>query len=1804
MSIRGNGIAINGGLGIDLANITGGAARGDGVTANDCQDTDTGANGLQNFPDLFAPVATENGGISVGTQLRSSPSQPYTVDYYYSNQTDPTDYGEGANYIGSANVVTDGNGFAGFTFVSPGPVDPAKPITATATDAAGNTSEFSCYAGHCTSGTLQDAIRNAPALSCVEPIIVNIDTDEPDANTADGVCDTDTNISGLQCSLRAAIQEANARPGYNIVDFAIPGAGIHTISPATDLPAITGAALIDGTTQTGWAGSPVIEVRGDIGSAQTGIKIQTNNSKIYGLAINRFTQAGIQIIGNDSAIERCYIGIDPDGLTMDPVHPQLSGIVLQNTSSQNNVIGADFSNGGNVIGNSQSGILLSGSGVKNNVVKNNLIGTDINGAAALPNGIGITLAAGTNGNQIGGTLDEDTNVISGNSDAGIDITAAAQQNRVSGNLIGTNSAGSGPLPNAIGIAILSNAANNTIGGTAAERNIISGQNVNNQGAGIVFNSGAGQNTVAGNYIGTNKAGDAAIGNFWGISVLNTSQNVSGTLNAPNIISGNEIGVVLGSDTNQAVNNVTVSYNRIGTNPTGTSPLPNNRGVVVYGGVTNSALKNNLISGNTQQGVLFGGIGGGPNNNTVTDNKIGTNAEGSDAVPNRIGILAAFGADDNTFTRNLISGNTEVGIQFGGGSLSAPDQADLKRLFGDRPMGSFDPTENNSVQANKIGTDQAGTGSIPNGNAGIFISVDANNNLIGGQKSSFQGNVISGNNAGFGYGVGVGTFFGDFSQSDYPTGNKIQGNRIGIASSSYSALPNIVGIKVRTANSTLIGADPDTCTPANSCDPANYTNIIGGNMQQGIQFEGADATNNRVVSNFVGVAPDGTAIGNGGDGISLDRAPDNTIQGSTIGGNGGNGIMVEGDPPTPEQLLKPVRKQSPTLFDKKMIANLVGVFRQNAGAFSAVPNALAGINLHNASNVLIGGPLGDIQKNFIGGNMGPGILIEGQNATGNKINNSLIGTDENGSTGLGNGGDGVKLMDAPNNTIGEAIGSGMENTISGNAGNGVAIEGQSAEFNEIYGNAIGVANQAGQTIRLGNQLNGVSIVNSGHSFIGSVGQNLGNVISGNLKNGIIIRGVLASANQILHNSVGAYPNYVDPIGNSLHGIVLSQGANNTIVGGDDPNGANTITGNGGDGVWIVDDDEDQRPFQPTGSSPYSDLVRNNNIFGNTGLGIDIGDPGVLPNDTGDSDGGPNRGQNYPEISKVFIDGDDNVFVTYRLDTDPLFADYGSQGIRIDVYLSDQAGQGQRSLGIDLWTTDDQANGDPKTFDLGNANDLGITPADRLTATATDANNNTSEFFPVDIQTPTPTPSPTCPDVTTPVMTSKTGVTGVPVIIPVNTTDLSGLGVISADITFNYDPAVLSPLPANISVTAGSTSPGAEIHYNTPADGTVVISAINPTGFTGAGTVVDLHMKVIGPIGSISPLTLTNFRYNGGTVCSTPSGGILTVVSGTTTGRVSFENQRYPAPSGSPTPTPLPVPDTKVEAVKTQDLTSFFDLTNSNGIYSLSAFESGTYTVTPSKTPMSYLASNGIYADDPSLVAQYVVGLATLNSVQQRAADVSGLHSLSSFDAALIAQWVVGIQNPINQTGQWKFTPASTTPDTTLDNVQNYTALLMGDVNGDWTPPMMRPDSSIVPDTRNAVRVSIPNTKAAQQSLVILPLSMSDLRGRGIDSYQFDIEYDPAVLEPANVAADLTGTNNEGFFIAAHSPSPGLLKVVIYGTIPVTTDGVFVNLRFIARGAVGSTSPFSIRRFRINDGTISTLISSGLVLVTKASPSLTQ
>lgn len=133
-AIQGNSIRNNVALGIDL-----GAT---GVTANDPGDGDTGANNLQNYPILTAALTRTTGTTITGT-LNSTANSTFTVELFNNAACDPSGNGEGEAFLARTSVTTNAAGLANFSVATATPLLAGRLITATATDASGNTSEFS-----------------------------------------------------------------------------------------------------------------------------------------------------------------------------------------------------------------------------------------------------------------------------------------------------------------------------------------------------------------------------------------------------------------------------------------------------------------------------------------------------------------------------------------------------------------------------------------------------------------------------------------------------------------------------------------------------------------------------------------------------------------------------------------------------------------------------------------------------------------------------------------------------------------------------------------------------------------------------------------------------------------------------------------------------------------------------------------------------------------------------------------------------------------------------------------------------------------------------------------------------------------------------------------------------------------------------------------------------------------------------------------------------------------------------------------------------------------------------------------------------------------------------------------------------------------------------------------------------------------------------------------------------------------------------------------------------------------------------
>ena len=369
--------------------------------------------------------------------------------------------------------------------------------------------------------------------------------------------------------------------------------------------------------------------------------------------------------------------------------------------------------------------------------------------------------------------------------------------------------------------------------------------------------------------------------------------------------------------------------------------------------------------------------------------------------------------------------------------------------------------------------------------------------------------------------------------------------------------------------------------------------------------------------------------------------------------------------------------------------------------------------------------------------------------------------------------------------------------------------------------------------------------------------------------------------------------------------------------------------------------------------------------------------------------------------------------------------------------------------------------------------------------------------------------------------------------------------------------------------GGQSNSGQLHTINIATGAATL--VGPTGF---GNVSGLaNVCVITP----SP-TPTNTATN----TATPTPTVAASISGTVTYVNSSSPPRYVSNvtiSGAGSPnvsTTTAAPGVGV------------------GTYTLTGFGAGAYTVTPTKTG----GVNGISSFDAARIAQHVAGVPPLlNATQLVAADTSGNTTVSSFDAGLLAQWVVSTVGGI--TGTWKFQPANRPYASVTTNItgENYNAILVGEVSGNWNNTGARGVNSgqwtVDSGPERGIEVMLPQTAASTDKEIVVPVSVEGVANKGIISCEFDLRYDPAVIEPLVNPVDVFGTVSRGLSFAVNAEEPGLLRVVIYGAMPIDENGVLLNLKFTAVGLPGSVSPLTWERLIFNEGDLSVVKEDGQV-----------
>ena len=1232
-----NSIFSNSALGIGLG--------GSSVVPNDSEGH-TGPNLFQDFP-VISSVVTANGTTTIDGMITEAPNTTYRIEFFGNFTPDPSGYGQGQTFLTFANVTTDSSGTMSFSVALPRSLAGEAYVTATATDPAGNTSEFSADATIATTG---------------------------------GTYMVTTTADSGAGSLRAAIGMADASMGGFTIDFEIPtsdpgydpSTSTWMIAVASALPALTESTTVDGYSQPGWGPAtgygPAIVLNGtNAGAGADGLDLEADGISVFALLINGFAGDGIDVASNDNTIQDVNLGFAANyaSAVPDGVGIYVTGADnLLGTSGQDGSL-QDDTEGDYVGGSVAAGIWLSGSGTTGNVIAGS-------GACCFANGDGLLIDGGAGDNWIGvntvygpATAD-DSDYFANNTVAGVEISGAGTTgNIVAGdNISGNNGDGvlidGGASNNWIGITPYLGSANLVVNGSLA----LTGDTlVQNAGAGVVITgAGTSNNVVSGDIINGNSGNgvtiqDGASDNWVGATTLDGAESYlndpSLILNAPyiqlpgnvmdgdggagieisgsgttgNVVddngmsqsggdgvliasgaSGNWIGVnPVGGTMENAQQNTIVTNTAAGIELAGSGTTGNvvagdfvysnsTDGVLIDSGrSTNwigvnsvggsaSILQQNVISGNTNAGVEMTGTG--TTGNVIAGNDIGTDAAGTAAQANGVGVEIDTGAGGN-----LVGTSGQDG--------PADNALERNVISGNSGDGiSFvNAGAGNVIAGNYIGTDAAGAAALGNGNFGIDISGGGGQwigvNPVYGPQDVAERNIISGNRGNAGIEI----------ESNAP-GNDIAGNYIGTDVSGEVAVPNVFGIRVYSSGN-VIGTDGQ-----DGAADAIEGNLMSGNSNSGMVLEQV-AGSNVIAGNFIGVDASGTVgLADGGWGIFIGYG--SALNDNMIGLPGaGNVIANDG------YGLLNIWEASGTIVQ----GNMLGTNAEGT-AVSPGPMAGGGIEVYDSTDTQIGGTtpgtgnviaVGPWQSSLtsdvlpVGGFPwaydGIDIFAYYSSPTsdaGTVIEGNRIGTNAAGTAALGNPQFGIALVDVSDVTIGGTA-AGAGNLIAGNSEGGIALLGGAyagyptsgfdlgSSDNLIEGNLIGI-NSSSTAVGNGGPLPGLTGATEAGILINDPSDPL-QTSSGNT-----IGGTAAGAGNVISGNMGG-------------GIVFAGGdvTGNLVAGnfvGTNLQG-NAAVGNTGGGVVIESGASANTIGGLAGSS-------GNLISGNTGDGVAIIDSGTTDN----------------------------------------------------------------------------------------------------------------------------------------------------------------------------------------------------------------------------------------------------------------------------------------------------------------------------------------------------------------------------------------------------------------------------------------------------------------------------------------------------------------------------------------------------------------------------------------------------------------
>ena len=816
------------------------------------------------------------------------------------------------------------------------------------------------------------------------------------------------------------------------------------------------------------------------------------------------------------------------------------------SGAANDVIGGTTAGSGNVISGNSGGdifgidLVHAGTG---NVVEGNEIGTNAAGTAALGNFDGIFVHF-SSGVTIGGTTASARNLISGNSQAGIRLSASSNVT-IEGNWIGLNAAGTAALANAYaGFLTDTDNPGVVIGGLTSTPGTGAGNVISGNGYGIDPEGGPlGDITVEGNLIGTDPTGTFAIGNGTGVRITSGSMTVGGTAaGAGNVISGNTGDGVLIIDSTSTGS--VIEGNDIGTTISGTTALGNQYGIVIQSGASGTTIGGttiaaaNLISGNSHYGIEA--TGATTTGNVVEGNYIGTQAGGSGTLLNTGGALEiTSGASvqaSGSFTGNVLnqgslsvanspgtiaitgtytqSSGATLNLNIGGTTagtgydqLTVSGTATLAGTLNDSLTGGFvpDPTQSFSVLTGNNVSGTFGTVNQPTYTGRALLSTQYNSGSV-----VLKGTTIVVNSTADAVSQGGGS---------PDTGGTVNGQaqitlRSAIQAANALGGTQYIYFDIPTSDANYHSATSSwTIAPATVLPTISTPTVLDATTQPGyagspeIELSGANIPNSTYV-NGLNVTAGSTTI----KGFAINR-----FLGILSSATGGSGIALTGNGGDVIQ------------------ADFLGT---DVTGTIAEANTYAGVYVTSANNT-IGGTTA-AARNVISGGNDRGVYLGGGTATLNIVEGNYIGTTASGLAALGNATYGIRVDDAAGNTIGgltSTAGTGPGNVISGNGtgtASGVSIIGSNGTGNVVEGNIIGLGADGSSTMGSGQEVGVDTASSAAGNTIGGTAAAARNIISGNAY-GVFFE---SGGNTALGNYIGTDITGALARGNTVAGVYIA------------------------------------------------------------------------------------------------------------------------------------------------------------------------------------------------------------------------------------------------------------------------------------------------------------------------------------------------------------------------------------------------------------------------------------------------------------------------------------------------------------------------------------------------------------------------------------------------------------------------------------------------------------------------------------------